>query len=157
MGGVRWSDVAVGFEYDGSLRDIYIFSTTTSDWQKTLNSLSELRPAPVYKLDGVVMALPRDVEHIFEVRASMTPLLELLLIDIRLHCHFFDRDTIEFDLPAADVKGADQLEALVGFMTLLGRTTNKRVSLTRENCANRPLLLYLPDSDQVILGAARQS
>jgi len=37
MSDVRWTEVSDFWEHDGSLRDIYVLSTTQDDWQRLLD------------------------------------------------------------------------------------------------------------------------
>jgi hypothetical protein len=46
------------FEWDGSLRDIYIFKTSLDDWQKPLDFIRAGRYTFEYKMDGDAVDLP---------------------------------------------------------------------------------------------------
>ncbi|MGL4965019.1 MAG: hypothetical protein ACRC67_27580 [Inquilinus sp.] len=144
-----WRQIAADFAFDGSWRDIYVLSTTLSDWQVVLDMVRELEPAPIYQVDGVARALPDRTEDAFESRASAAVLLSFSIGKAVLNCHFFAVDEIEFDLDPREIGDSDQYERLVAFMRLLGELTGKVVLLTPENFKECPIPRYSPDTRQI--------
>ena len=69
--------------------------------------------------------------------------------DAQVNCHFFVEDEIEFDLDPREVTGPNQVEAIVGFMTLLGDVTGKAVTLTMENTPEAVIFRRLPGRQSV--------
>ena len=142
---VRWAAIAPEFEWDGSLRDIYVVGTTAHDWQQVLDALRELEPAPSFSIDGAAASLPERADGMFAQRQRSSPLLALDVGGVRLNCHFFDEAEIEFDLDPREVTGAAQFAALEAFMTLLAAKTGKNVILTYENTKSAVILSVAPE------------
>jgi hypothetical protein len=99
---VNWDRIAADFEPDGSLRDIYIHSTSLEDWQHVLDALRGWMPPPTFTLDGEPAELPEQVEQIFRHSPHQNPLLSLVAGGATLNCHFFGAEEIEFDLDPAE-------------------------------------------------------
>ena len=55
---MNWEQYQNEFEWDGSLRDVYIFKTSLDDWQKLLDFIRAGRYTFEYKIDGDAVALP---------------------------------------------------------------------------------------------------
>lgn len=142
---MEWSKLQSEFEWDGSLRDIYILNTTLADWRSAISALSESGLPLSFKTQGAVSPLPTDVSDVSDVSDvfdSGDGLLSINLDGMLLNCHFFSADEIEFDLDPREVTPADRARALVGFMELLGNATGKPVILTHENAREAVILQW---------------
>jgi hypothetical protein len=129
---VNWEQYQKEFEWDGSLRDIYIFETSLDDWQKLLDFIRAERYAFDYKIDDDAVTLPERAATIFECE-NYQSLLSVKVGDLLLNCHFFTVDKIEFDLDPREVKGERELEELFDFLRQLCRISNRQTVLTPEN------------------------
>ncbi|TAL27693.1 MAG: hypothetical protein EPN97_16485 [Alphaproteobacteria bacterium] len=152
---IDWKKIAsLDFEYDGGLRDIYIFGTDVADWNKVLDALRKFDPRPIYTEDNAVAELPDCVEKIFEKRAHLSTRLSFTVGKFLICCHFFgskeDASRIEFDLSPDDMTCPDDLKAVAGFMHFLGDMTQKPVILTLESAPELPILKCQPNSDEVL-------
>lgn len=136
------------FEFEGSWRDIYVFGATISDWRSVIDALRRWNPAPEFSIFGEASKLPERVEDIFHGEWHGA-FLSFEVGKVRLNCHFHDEDPIEFHLDPREVAGPDEVDALVGFMEMLGRMTGKIVALTMENCPEAMIFRYSPESDKV--------
>jgi hypothetical protein len=141
-GSMDWDRAASDFEPDGSLRDIYVFGTDLSDWQRVLDALRTWRPGPNLRIDGEPAAIPDKAEEIFARARKLGASLSVEVADALVNCHFFREDEIEFDLDPRDVAGPEQLEALGRFMRILGEATGKPVVMTMENRREAVILRY---------------
>jgi hypothetical protein len=161
---MEWEQIAPEFDPDGGLRDIYVLKAQLKDWQVVLDAIRCFQPPPIYTVDGEVADLPNRVEHIFQRRLDASPMMSFQLLDMILNCHFFGSDQvqhgeqlIEFDLDPYEVSDSEHLDALVGFMKLLGSLTSKFVVLTPENGIESPILEYDPRTKDVVWKPAQSA
>lgn len=143
---MNWTEVASEFEWDRLWRDIYVVDATVEDWQRILDALRTLSPAPSFYIEGNPTPIPARVEDIFEQRQASSTLLTLNVGNVGLNCHFFDDEEIEFDLDPREVKGPTELKALSDFMTLLANRTGKTAILTHENVKSAVILAITPEA-----------
>jgi hypothetical protein len=143
---VNWDQVAPDFEYDGSLRDIYVLETTASDWQAVLDAIWPSLYFRSFKIDDADSGRPTMAE-LFNPGTTRRMCLDVG--GIVVICHFFGEDEIEFDLDPREVTGQVQLDALADFMILVGRATRSPVILVPENMREAPILRYAPATGQV--------
>jgi hypothetical protein len=144
---VNWEQYQKEFEWDGSLRDIYIFKTSLDDWQKLLDFTRAGRYTFEYKIDGDAVALPERAATIFE-RENSRSLLSANVGNLLLNCHFFTADEIEFDLDPREVKVERDLEELFDFLRRLCRISNKQTALTPENAPELWIFRFNPGIDE---------
>jgi hypothetical protein len=123
---------------DGSLRDIYVFSAVAGDWDAFL-ALAQAYPHD-YTHDGVPQPLPEG-SAIFQDRAH-SHLLSLRAGPVRINCHFFVPEEIEFDIDPREVTGAEEHVAVLQFVEQLARATRKDAVITLENSPEIWLLRY---------------
>ena len=143
-----WVQVRQDFESDGSLRDIYVLETRTSDWQRLLDHLRSSGRALRFSVDGLEQPLPTSASAVLALRAQSSPVLNLDVQGIDLACHFFTDTEIEFDLLPQQVRDEATLSAVLGFMTEIGSLLGKTVILTPENWQKSPIFKYDPASQQ---------
>ena len=145
-----WAQIAPDFEWDGSLRDIYVLGTTSADWQRVLDQIADFGVRLTFTVDGEVAQLPDRASDILASRHDTSPLLCLDIAGIQLNCHFFSEESIEFDLDPTEVAAGQKLEALAAFMALLAEATGKSVVLTPENLPLGPILRVAAGSTEVV-------
>jgi hypothetical protein len=151
-----WSQISADFEWDGSLRDIYVLGATEADWNNVLALLRGLEPPSFFTVDSVVQEMPRQVAAVFDLRKNHSPMLTVMVGAVWLNCHFFQGDDIEFDLDSRDISGSSQAEALASFMQLLGGATHKPVILCHENAQHAVIARYSPSDAGVVWERARE-
>jgi hypothetical protein len=100
-------------------------------------------------LGGTPASLPDDVGEIFAAARKEGALLRVNVLDVVANCHFFEAETVEFDIDPSEVSGPAQLEAIETFMRLLGHATNKPVVLAPENMPEAAILRYSPPAETV--------
>ncbi len=137
---MKWEDYSTDFDWDGSLRDIYVLETSVLDWQKLFDFLKSSDYTFAYQLYELE-ELPGSIE-IFGERRENKGLLCVDAGDVTLNCHFFCREIIEFDLDPREVKGEEQANFVFDFMRQLGRALNKEVILTPENMLESPIFKF---------------
>lgn len=144
-----WSDIQKEFVPDGSLRDIYVFETDLQDWQH-FTEFVRSGPWP-FRLTENGEELPlSDPAQIFSKRSESTStMLSVFLGAVQLNVHFFCEQEIELDLDPGQVRGEDDLSALVDFMHRLADTIGKSTVLTPENCREIVVLRVEPGSMSV--------
>ena len=159
-----WGRCSEVFQWDGSLRDIYVLGTDGRDWQQLLDFLRAEWPKAVFEVNGAETPIPRHAAEIFARKKTGRCLLGidhaaeifsnremgrcLLRIDLgglQLICHFFTVEEIEFDLDPREMRGEAEFSRLLGFMQSISRLLGKPVLLTPENEQERPLLAVDPD------------
>ena len=144
-----WSEVKDDFERDGALRDINVLDTGLDDWQIVLNHLRENYAPLEFRVNGDVSSLPLSVPDIFALHDKANTMLSFDVAAMRLNCFFFAANEIDFDLLPEDVQGQGALEALLSFIAVLGRLTQKVVVLSAEGLPDTPILRFDPVSDAV--------
>lgn len=137
------------FEFDGTLRDIYVLSVDINAWQRVLD---ELRAGPyelTYFRDGVLSELPLTAQDAFPDEKTCAQLLSIGFAGVLVNGHFFIPDEIEFDIDPREFHGQEQLDAVFEFMRLLSRATGKCAILTEENGPERVIFRSYPDRAEV--------
>jgi hypothetical protein len=66
---------------------------------------------------------------------------------VRLNCHFFDEQELEFDLDPSQVTGQVQLDGLLAFMRSLAAAVARTVLLSPENMHDHPFVRVAPDGE----------
>lgn len=150
LAGMEWSRVAPYFQYDGSLRDIYILDTSLCDWARVWEILAAVPEQLVFKVDGKAAIPPASVEDALRLHASHSVTASYSMGKQRLNCHFFREEMIEFDLDPQDVDGPAEGERLAQFLAMLGCATSKEVRLTTENEPKAIIARYDPITGSVI-------
>lgn len=143
---LRFDAVQADFEFDGSLRDIYVQNTSTLDWQACLEALKHSRFQLKYQRDGVVAPTPRDAIEAFSLVGLVSQLLTVYVDGLDLNCHFFSSTEIEFDFDPRCVRDQRALDGLIEFMTLIVEATGKPAIVTPENMASFTIIRLAPGS-----------
>jgi hypothetical protein len=152
---IDWQEAKAAFDWDGSLRDIYIVDTDRGDWERLLAFLGSSRWPWRFTIGGEPAQLPADVATLLSDQGPASeyqnsPLLSLDVAGVTLHCHFFWPKEIEFDLDPRQVVSAESLSAVLDFMATLGRRLDRPVVLTPENLPQRPYFRFDPDRQSII-------
>lgn len=134
---------------DGSLRDIYVQDTTIGDWRSAWAWLIASGMPLHYSVDGASRELPADPQEPLDIRSKAAPLLVIELDEIKVNCHFFGVDTIEFDIDPKQVNSEETMEAVFSFLLRMSNALNKRVDLTGEGEPEKPIFVAQPNSDSV--------
>ena len=146
-----WRPVETEFWGDGgALLDINVLDTDLEDWQLVLNHLRHSYAPLDFQVDGNVSSLPASVHDVFALHESANTMLSFDVARIRMNCFFFAAHEIDFDLLAEDLHSQAHLEAVLSFISTLGRLTRKVVVLTPEGAADAPILHFDPASDAVV-------
>lgn len=147
MSEVTWDRCRMGFEWDGSLRDIYVLNASIEDWGTFVHALPSMSYRTEFLIDDEAAILPATTMALFERRADHTPLLRLYAGPVMLCCHFFSDQELEFDLDPREVHGISEFRKVLDFMRTLGEVLDKPVILTPENEREHPLITYDPRCD----------
>ena len=144
---IDWSAVAHEFDWDGSLRDLYVHNTSTIDWQVVLDAIRTRYPPLTFLAHGLPSELPEIAAEVFPLSAQGTPpVLGFSVGGVHVACHFFTPDEIEFDIDPREVTGPDQLRAILAFLETLSKLTGKPAVLTPENVSDEPIFRADPIS-----------
>jgi hypothetical protein len=142
---ISWETCRKEFEWDGSLRDIYVQTTTIRDWQILVDKLATSYKIS-FQIDGAARPLPATMAEVFAIRDKASTLLNVEAGNILAACHFFTPDEIEFDIDPRQVASQTELDSLLEFLRFIGDCVNKPVMLTLENGIADPILMYEPHS-----------
>ena len=142
---ITWSEVKPEFDWDGSLRDIYILATIVNDWRAIYTVLKQF-PHTELILDGKLASLPIDCADIFAARSEMGPMLSVKLGAVTAVFHFFTEEEIECDIDPREIKSQVELDALLAFMKMIGDSVGKQAILTPENFRESAIFLYDPNT-----------
>lgn len=137
------------FACDGSLRDLYVLSTSRSDWSAFLTFVKTSRYPHSFRLNGAPAPYPSDAVLLFPRRSDTGPLLQIDINGTRLSCHFFHEDEIELDLDPRDVADDAGANAILNFVSELGRSLGKEILITAENRPAAIIFRYDPSTDNV--------
>ena len=146
-----WQEVKAEFEWDGSLRDLYIMETDVQLWQKAFDCLRTSPYSLTYTVDGEQAELPADVESIFRKRHEASAFLSIDVNDIRVNCFFFIEEQIEFDIDPREINTEARFGYLCEFIQRMGRGLVRSVILTSETSGREEksvIIRYLPMTDQ---------
>ena len=146
---MEWNKISADFEPDGSYRDIYIHETTLADWQLVIDAIRKEIPSFSVHTDGEPVEMPQDISNLFNLGPDdFRSSLYVGFGNGTLNCHFFTEDQIEFDLDPRDMN-AELLPSLIDFMTILGTTVGKPVSLTHEDMPEAEIMRFAPTAGRV--------
>lgn len=149
---VDWEQARVDFEFDGSWRDIYLFNTSTADWQKMLTALRTSPYLATFPECSPQAGLPDsflDAEQIFSQENGKRPLLQVEAGSFQANCHFFSSTDIEFDIDPRQITGQRDLDDLIRFMKWLAQAVGREVLLTLENCPDAVILKVFPSGNGI--------
>jgi len=134
----KWNDIQWIFEPDGSLRDIYVQDISLREWEKLINHLNlnfNLTYSDQGKIDRKYV-----LEYLQDKSGEMeTKSLTIHLGQIKVNCHFFLSEQIEFDIDPKEVNSLSDFEQIERFMTSISETLKEQVTLTAENSPEFPL------------------
>ena len=146
---MNWDEYGKVFEWDGSLRDLYVLHTGVGDWQKLLDFLRDGPYPVVFQLDGRDYPFPAKAAPLFESRGEIDPYLCVTAAGIAFNCRFFDAHEIEFDLDPRQVDSEEKLRGLFGFMREIARLLDKEVILTPENVRAAVIFRVAPNEERL--------
>jgi hypothetical protein len=136
----QWNEIKSQFECDGSLRDIYIFGTHVSTWNKFLSEI-RLSDYPIeFKHGGKLIDLPTNIESIKQLQESDPTTLSISVNEIRVNCHFFITSEIEMDISPTEINSDLSFNSLIEFLKWLSNVANSNVVLTHENSQDDVIL-----------------
>ena len=128
-----WPEIQAIFDWDGSLRDLYIVATTLPEWQRVLDYLHQCPYQSRFSLANQPALLPTQIGLIAPGQGDAHRLLAIDLGGILLNCHFSIAEEIEFDLDPREITSATHWKQLLTFMLDLAQWVGQEVILTREN------------------------
>jgi len=150
-GGIREPIALRDFEpqlrFDGSLRDIHLVDAGLAAWSRAAEAIE--RHGYALSFEGLWSGsrFPSNVADLF--KRSPDREMTTLSIDlggVRLGCHFFTEESIEFDLDPREIAGEPEFLSVVRFMSRLATATERPALLTPENLPEGPILTVLPPS-----------
>jgi hypothetical protein len=144
---VPWTKVKQQLKDDGNIAflcDIVVPAAEVGDWQRVLDLLREHEIAwqVGYAEDCERAELPQLAEHLVRRSTQASVLISLSVAGLPINGDVFGEDWIEFDVPARDINGQESLDALAGFVTVLGRALGKEVRATPEAAYGAPVFVY---------------
>lgn len=146
---MKWEDYQADFEFDGSLRDIYVLNTSIKDWQRFIDFAHSGAYRISYEVDGEETSLPRQVAEIFQARTASNAFCSISAGSISIRCHFFNDWELEFDVDPREIQGEAQAEEVFAFMRQIGQLLSKEVILTAENLRSAVIFKSLPGVGQL--------
>lgn len=141
----NWKDIKWLFEPDGALRDIYVQEVSLNDWRKVIDLINtkykvnygetgEFKDTNQINIDYVIEYLTDETGELESKSASIS------LGNIRLNCHFFLEDQIEFDIDPKEVNSIEDFELIEDFMLEISKSIDNQITLTDENNPKFPLI-----------------
>ena len=96
--------------------------------------------------ESVAVNVPESLDESFF--SDIRPILRFRAGCVLVVFHFFTPGEIECDIDPREITGQASLDAMLVFMRQLGDLTRKRAILTPENCSDRPIISYDPESKE---------
>jgi len=143
---ISWDKCKQDFQWDGSLRDIYITPASLDDWRVIFPFLRE-QPEIEFLRESGPACVPDAIDASFFTEPR--PTLSCRLGGVVVVFHFFTPDEIECDIDPRDLSDQTGLDAVLAFMRRLGDLTRKRAVLTPENASDLPIISYDPGSREL--------
>ncbi len=137
------------FDCEGSLRDIYVESISRDDWNKFLKLAKSDKYRPSFWINGGPALIPSNLNELFYPQMDASLLLEIDVSGVKLNCHFFLDNELELDLDPREVTSDEKAEAILAFMSQLGRVLGREVVMTAENRSTAVIFRYDPSVDNV--------
>jgi hypothetical protein len=143
----QWNEVRTAWEVDGTWRDIYIHSTQEADWQRVLD-LIRSRWSFAYSEGGERVQMPKFVDEIFgETPSENASFLTINPANgIRINCHFFTPEEIEFDLDPREVQDQSTLDVVADFVQAIAHITDKLAIVCYENMPDTRFMWFDPST-----------
>ncbi|MFT5647220.1 MAG: hypothetical protein ACI976_001909 [Aureispira sp.] len=140
----NWKDIKWMFEPDGALMDIYVQEVTINDWTKIIDLINEKYEVYYGDSSGYNESQKIDKKGVVKYLTDETGEKEMKtacvkLGEIRLNCHFFLEDQIEFDIDPKEINSIEDFEKIELFMSEISKVTEGQVTLTEENDVIFPL------------------
>ena len=135
----NWENIKWIFKPDGSLRDIYVQNTSLNDWGNLIDLLNSEYSLNYFSENKI------DKDKVYKYLEDETGEVECSTVSIELekikiNCHFFMIEQIEFDIEPNEIKTQSDFEKILSFMTNVSSTLKKQITLTGENEATFPLI-----------------
>lgn len=142
---INWDKVKWIFEPDGALRDIYIQNVSMEDWENLIDYLNDNYSIKYGKWSEQKELKKIDKESIINSFNSTSDETERYIASIdvngiKINCHFFLPDQIEFDIEPKEIKSSDDYEKVEKFMMSVSQELMKQLTLTWENDITLPLI-----------------
>lgn len=141
---LNWEECHAAFHVDGSLRDIYVYNTVRSDWEKLLGYLSQYSIS--WFRDGEPCDFPDQISEVFAERSEHSIVAKTSVNGIIFICHFFTLQEIEIDLDPVEISNQHELDVVVSTLAGIGSTLGKRVVLTEESSPEDVWFDYDPEA-----------
>ena len=141
----NWEDIKWIFEPNGALRDIYVQETSIKDWGKIIDLINEKYEVNCGDTGEYKDSQKIDKNHVIEYLIDETGEKEsksasIVLGKIKLNCHFFLEDQIEFDIDPNEINSIEDFELIKNFMTDVSKLIDNQITLTDENIPQIPLV-----------------
>lgn len=134
------------FEWDGTLRDIYVLHTRINDWQRLLDFLHSSGYSTEFYIDRQKQEkLTSQSSDLFDDETQTSRLIKVNIGNLVLHSHCFTKSEIEFDLDPKDVNDEETADNIFQFMKYLGQYLGMSVRLTPDNIQESALVEYHPE------------
>lgn len=139
-----WRKACAEFAPDGTLRDIYVASTSVDDWN-TLVAVARRSGCKVEQSTRTEPLIHQLAEAHFhgDERAILT--LDVAGMELVGHC--FSSSEIELSFSPEQVRGAADLAALLRFLMAVAVTLQREVRITPENLPHAPILRIAASGD----------
>jgi len=136
---IDWNKIKWIFKPDGTLRDIYIQEVSLSDWNNLIDLINE-KYTVKYKGKKKI-AKQEVIEYLMDETGEVEfKTVSIELEKIKLNCHFFLEDEIEFDIHPKQINSLEDFEFLEKFMNDVSKSLDNQVTLTYENDSKFPLM-----------------
>ncbi|NUP08859.1 MAG: hypothetical protein HOW73_22660 [Polyangiaceae bacterium] len=110
---ISFDAVRDDLEWDGSLRDIYVLGTTSTDWHRVLEAIHRAPLETQFRIAGDVADLFADGREALPEDGFQDRFLQVRVGGVALNCHCFAPEAIEFDLDPREVTSQSALDCVI--------------------------------------------
>ena len=147
---LKWKENQWPFLVDGSLKDIYVHDTVIEDWEKVIDFLNQNYTLRYGNNISDIISNQIDKKYANKLlqNTKENVIGKLVSIDVgplKVNCHFFGEDEIEFDMDPREIHRCEGIDELEHFMLQLSNLLNKQVILTEENDPEHIYITATPD------------
>jgi len=118
---------------DGALRDFYIESTSSDDWDNLLVCLPRIATRYEFSYKGSSATKPTRFADIQAMQVDDMPVLHVTIADAVVNCHFFCADEIEMDFRPEDFRSPPKWKELLAYLQAVVDAVGKPGMITMEN------------------------
>lgn len=148
---LTWDEYKAAFDFNETWRSVFIAETELKTWKTLLEFLGEQKYSMRFTVNDSEQPLSTNAWQIFQdQKKDLMPLLTVDVGGVKLSCHFFDQNEIEFDFDPREVTDETKALAILEFMSEIGMELDKDVFLTEEDAEEDAWFTYEVNTGEIV-------